>query len=576
MAKRLADSSTGLPEPVAEEVQERVEELVDSMPAPDFDSNSLLLLQHMETALVRAHLAHPEVLSEEEFRRLRYLLTFARLTAFAPGAAGPKLRPGRPDVMVAEEVEAFRNKVIDRMHGPLRKELVAQERLAGAKAALHELEADLEATRNAVLDAHSNDFSRAELDAEVGYKALVYVLGGGGGAGYVYLGGVERLDEEGLTPDYMMANSMGAIVGSVVARELPIPIKSYFDWTKTVTYRQILGPARLTRRHGLNAVVSLRFDEFARDMFVREDGSNLQMRDLAIPFETVVAGVRKQSFDRLPGRFRPSELTNLALRALPTRGKRNLALIAQLWQVAAFIDSRVVKPIVIGGDDLTEQFNVVDAASFSSAIPGVLHHESSDPRMWPLLDQLMAEKDVAALVDGGAASNVPVELAWKRIQDGRLGTRNACYLGWDCFHPQWDPKHLWLAPITQALQIQMLRNAPYADSLIKFSPTLSPVTLAAPPAAIDRVVGWGRASVEPEIDFIKKMVEPVWWDDAAMSRLESIDVSARTGIALLSMSSIIDNAKKAAEFVPKSERFKAKAKSLADRAVEKRRQMKKT
>ena len=45
---------------------------------------------------------------------------------------------------------------------------------------------------------------------------------------------------------------------------------------------------------------------------------------------------------------------------------------ARMWQVAAFIDARVVKPIVIGGDDLTRDFNVVDAASFSSAIPGVL------------------------------------------------------------------------------------------------------------------------------------------------------------------------------------------------------------
>jgi hypothetical protein len=78
---------------------------------------------------------------------------------------------------------------------------------------------------------------------------------------------------------------------------------------------------------------------------------------------------------------------------------------ARLWQVAAFIDSRVVKPII----------------------------------------------------DGGAASNVPVELAWERVQDGRLGTRNACYFAWDCFHPQWDPKHLWQtssAPTTSRTEHQ--------------------------------------------------------------------------------------------------------------------------
>jgi hypothetical protein len=139
-----------------------------------------------------------------------------------------------------------------------------------------------------------------------------------------------------------------------------------------------------------------------------------------------------------------------------------------MWQVAAFIDLRIVKPIIIGDDDPARDFDVVDAASFSSAILGVLHHETSDPFMIPILDALCEDKDVAALVDGGAASNVPVELAWKRIRDGRLGTRNACYLAFDCFHPQWDPRHLWLVPITQAIQLQMVRNLPYADHLVRF------------------------------------------------------------------------------------------------------------
>ena len=167
--------------------------------------------------------------------------------------------------------------------------------------------------------------------------------------------------------------------------------------------------------------------------------------------------------------------------------------------MSAFIDLRVVKPIVIGDDDRTRDFNVVDAASFSSAIPGVLHHETSDPRMVPLLDTLCEEREVAAFVDGGAASNVPVELAWKRVRDGRLGTRNACYLAFDCFHPQWDPRHLWLVPITQAVQLQMVRNAPYADHLVRFAPTLSPANLAPSAASIDRACAWGRKSVDKAI-----------------------------------------------------------------------------
>jgi hypothetical protein len=91
----------------------------------------------------------------------------------------------------------------------------------------------------------------------------------------------------------------------------------------------------------------------------------------------------------------------------------------------------------------------------------------------------------ASRVLSTAASNVPVDLAWKRVRDGRLGTRNACNLAFDCFHPQWDPRHLWLVPITQAIQLQMVRNLPYADPIPVTSALLQPTWWEGdgPPAA---------------------------------------------------------------------------------------------
>ena len=251
---------------------------------------------------------------------------------------------------------------------------------------------DQDEQRRLVLENHVNDFSAAELDAEVGYKKLVTVLGGGGGAGFVYIGGLQRLLAEGHVPDYMIGSSFGSIIGSVVSRALPVPIEDYVAWAKTVSYRAILGPERLRRRHGLTGMFSLRFDEFADAMFRREDGEPMRMSDLAIPFDAVVAGVRRQSFGHCR-RFRRPELAALRLRSIPLLpigiGPQ---VAARMWQVAAFIDLRVSKPIVIGDDDTKREFNVVDAASFSSAIPGVLHYETSDARMLPLLDDLMAEK----------------------------------------------------------------------------------------------------------------------------------------------------------------------------------------
>ncbi|BDY30664.1 patatin-like phospholipase family protein [Mycolicibacterium mageritense] len=499
------------PVEVAEEAVDLVDEAAIEQAAAPPTADPTLLLQKMENRLVRLGLANPDVLTATEMRRLRYILNFARLNDFEPGAAGPDGTRGRGDITVGAQLAPWRSRVTDALHGPLREERDAVTALTTARDALAGLVDDQDDQRRLLAERHRNDFSPAELDSEVGYKKLVTVLGGGGGAGFVYIGGMQRLLEAGHVPDYMLGSSFGSIIGAVVGRTLPVPIEEYVEWAKTVSYRAILGSERLRRRHGLTGMFSLRFDAFAHAMFSRADGDRMRMSDMAIPFDAVVAGVRKQSFAALPSRFRRPELAGLRLLPMLPVGIGPL-VAARMWQVAAFIDSRVVKPIVVGGDDLTREFNVVDAASFSSAIPGVLHHETNDPRMEPILDELCQTHDVAALVDGGAASNVAIELAWKRVRDGRLGTRNACYLAFDCFHPQWDPKHLWLVPITQAVQLQMVRNAPYADHIIRFGPTLSPVNLAPSIATIDRACEWGRNSVDTAVPLTSALLQPIWWE----------------------------------------------------------------
>ncbi len=493
---------------------ELIEEIEQDEPVESADllsAEPTLLLQRMENRLVRHHLAEPEVLSADELRQLRYILNFAKLADFEPGAAGPDGSRGRGDVSIGAEIAPWRSRVADALFGPLREEADPVTALQTARDALNRLAADQDDQRHVLLERHGNDFSAAELDAEVGYKKLVTVLGGGGGAGFVYIGGMQRLLEAGQIPDYLVGASIGSILGSLVSRELPVPIEEYVAWAKTVSYRAILGPERLRRRHGLAGMFALRFDQFAHALLSREDGQRMRMSDLAIPFDVVVAGVRKQPYTALPSRFRRPALAALQMRSVPFRPIGIGPVVGtRMWQVAAFIDLRVVKPLIIGAD--TRDFDVVDAASFSAAIPGVLHHETTDPRMLSLLDELFEEEDIAALVDGGTASNVPIELAWKRVRDGRLGTRNACYLAFDCFHPQWDPRNLWLVPITQAVQLQMVRNLPYADHLVRFGPTLSPVNLAPSAGSIDRASRWGSNSVDQAIPLTTALLQPTWWE----------------------------------------------------------------
>jgi hypothetical protein len=57
-----------------------------------------------------------------------------------------------------------------------------------------------------------------------------------------------------------------------------------------------------------------------------------------------------------------------------------------------------------------------------------------------------------------------------------------------------------------------VRNAPYADHLVRFEPTLSPVSLAPSVAAIDRACEWGCKSVDKAIPVMSALLQPTWWE----------------------------------------------------------------
>src|SRR6202021_2834262 len=193
-----------------EEIEDEAAESVDADDLPP--AEPALLLQRMENRLIRHHLAEPDVLSAEELRKLRYILNFARLADFEPGAAGPGGCRGRGDGSVGAEIATWRSRVADALYGPLRDEPDPITALKTARDALPGLAADQDDQRQVLIERHGNDFTPAELDAEVGYKKLVTVLGGGGGAGFVYIGGRRRLLEAGQVPDYLIGSSFGALV----------------------------------------------------------------------------------------------------------------------------------------------------------------------------------------------------------------------------------------------------------------------------------------------------------------------------------------------------------------------------
>lgn len=468
-------------------------------------NKTLLKLQRMEMSLVRAWLAHPDLMPERDVRRLRYILGFARLHRFAPGAA---LRgPRRPDIEVDPVViEPFRELVLRALYRPLQREDSLRERLSQGGAVLSPLNAALADARPRLIAYHRADFSEAELDAEVGRKALVTIAGGGGGAGFVYIGAAARLRAEGMSSDYLVGASIGALIGAFLARSRTLDIEALMAWAKALSMRSIFGRPHIGVTHTLPGIMRLHLRAMHQVM-QHPDGTPLRLSDLEIPYEAVVGGLRKRVYDHVPAMartFLSRERTRLTFSKL---------LAERMLLLGTFVNPNVVRPLVLGRDESTRGIRVTDAVGLSAAIPAVLQYEppSRDAQTDEILARLRDEHEVALFVDGGVAANVPARIAWEGVESGRIGTRNAFFLALDCFHPQFEPQHLWLWPVTQLLQVQLRGQRPYFDWLMRFEPTLSPVNLLPSPRDFNQAFEWGWSQVDTMIPFLKKALEPVTW-----------------------------------------------------------------
>lgn len=465
----------------------------------------LLTLQRMEMTLVRAVLVKQMYLLPREYQQLRYLISFARLHVFAPGAVDGS--PRRADVTVAQDLVApLREQVLKLLHPPLRREELTENRLAGAVEALRLLHPQLVAARRKLLAHHASDFSEAELDAEVGRKALVTVMGGGGGAGYVYIGAAARLRAEGKASDYLVGSSIGSLIGAFLTRSRALDIDALLAWAKALKTRDIFAPPYVGSTHTLPGLVRLHLDDMARHL-QHPDGSPLRLKDLEIPYEAVIAGVRKGVYDHLPVALRELVTTRVGGKSLSRLVTERMLLIGTVF------NPKAVRAIPLGRDPATRELRVIDAVGLSAAIPAVLQYEplERDAQSDAILAGLRRDYGVALFADGGVAANVPARIAWEGVRDGRIGTRNAFHLALDCFHPQFDPKHLWLWPVTQAIQLQLPSQRPYFDWLLRFEPTLSPVNLLPSDADFDRAFKWGWDQADQMLPFLLKALEPVAW-----------------------------------------------------------------
>lgn len=462
-----------------------------------------LRIKRMEAALIRSHLARPDVLPAADYELLRYALVLARLERFLPGAAGPQGRKdaGRQEVELhGEPLDVLRQVLLDQLYGPLREQRNVILRLAQVRQQIDSVRVALKSARHALLAAHVNDFSAAELDAEVCHKVLVLAPGGGGGSGYVYIGFVARLREAGLAPSYIVGASIGALLGGLMARDREPDVEALMAWAKGLKVRHIFAQPKVGSALSLPGLVRLHLR--GMDKLLRHpDGSPLRIKDLAVPYDAMIAGVRMSAYADMP--------------QLPQRRSYLLGMPLQIAermvQLISYFNPQVTKELVLGRDELTRELRVVDAIGLSSAIPGVLQYAPwrEDPQSMAILKTLREEHGLFAFMDGGTVANVPARAAWEGVESGRIGTRNAYYVALDCFHPQWGAGHTWLFPVTQMIQSQLATQRRYYDWLQRFEPTPSPVNLLPSDEVFDKAFQWGWQQAEVVLPQLQEALRPL-------------------------------------------------------------------
>lgn len=472
----------------------------------DFDKLRLQL-QRMERWLVRARLAQPDALAEDDYQRLRYALGLARIIVFCPQGASA-------DVWVNGDAHAeLGDWLLTHLYAPLRSGADDAARLAACRTAMPQVTGLAQRARDRLLQDHCDDFDADALDREAGTRALVSVAGGGGGAGFVYMGAYARLMEAGLDPDYIVGNSIGSVMGLFRAARRRVDSDEYLAFAKSMQRGKLFTAARRRADLCLPGLLQLHMKALHERFVVGEHRRPLRLEETEIPLDLIVAGVRRRPFEQMPSEFR--SLDHGAKRLLPF----SLKLAERMWRLTSFFSPTLVKPLVFGRDADTAGLHAVDVVGFSAAVPTILQYElgaTAGPSR-EVFAELMAGHDLSAFVDGGVADNVPARAAWRGVAGGRIGTRNAWYLAFDCFQPQWEPRHLWLWPITQAVARQMRLNRVYADTMIRFSPTLSPVNLVPAASSLDQAFQWGWDDMDKRMPETLEALRPMVWIQPALA-----------------------------------------------------------
>jgi len=462
-------------------------------------------LDRLEASLVRLVLSDADDVAPGLVGALRYVLSFARLTTircpdgrdvdvsgflaphswFVRSALTPHLEPGE-DGWIHRASNAS-------VWGAVRE-------LPGLVAATRRMRGDL---------LRSFSLDRETLEREVCQRHFVVVAGGGGGAGYGYAGAFNLLNRNGLQPSLIAGTSMGSLIGLFRARRRTFDAAAMFEAGQRLSWNTLFRILQSESQYGIPATLRLYLHAALGGLFCREDGEPLRIRDLEIPMRIITTGFTMDALKHDLAYY--EHFMDDAVQGGTFTAQGILPIATRLVQLVRELvsDAEAVREIVFGGDELTADADALDAAGFSSAIPGLIHYDvlREAPRMKSLLDQLYAVTGIARMAEGGIVDNVPARVAYETIMSGDFGHRNLFILALDCFAPQ--VRTLMYLPLQQAVRVNVARNIPYAHLYFPMQRVLNALNLVPPLPTLEKAIQWTMEELDVHVPFIRAMCEPL-------------------------------------------------------------------
>ena len=455
-------------------------------------------LSDVECMLVRALAEDLKLLGKQDESTLRWALSLARVSSVVIAKNGKS-----QEVDIGHATDAYRQDLADRLL-PLFKD-PQKINWAGVEEAIPFIFSLIKQERRELQELYRNKMPIEALDEAVRTRPLALALGGGGGTSYIFLGALAELEEAGIRPDVLTGTSMGAILGAYRARDKELNLANLRQIMSALTLGRLVQPLQQGSRFGVPSTFRLLLREAFSSEFQRE-GCFLRLSDLAIPFRVAVAGIPHVEGEPEKNMDEYSHLLeNDVVKAVQIK-KQEKSITRALLNLA----TQPLVGIYLGSDELTKEFDVLDAMGFSSAIPGIFHYDifREDERMIELISKMMHKYQVSRLVDGGFVDNLPAAEAKRAVQSGAVSKRDPFVLALDGFAPNLQ-RHWMFLPVMQMASERSKEGREVAQLTITYKKVLSPINIVPSLDELDRVIAHGREETKPHMPFIKKMLEPI-------------------------------------------------------------------